>query len=95
MRALLPALSATCFTTLLYGAGFEIVGSFSLFDKQLPLPNVQHTYYYFGDIDFAGISIWYLLHKQQPIELALPFYKAALTHEGKPIPKQQLIDEEQ
>ena len=93
-EALLPALSSTCFTTLIYGAGFEIVGSFSLFDKQLPLPNAHHVFYYFGDIDFSGISIWYLLKNQHPIQLALPFYEAALNNTGKPIPKQQLIDEE-
>lgn len=93
-EALLPTLQSTCYTTLIYGAGFEIVGSFSLFDKQLPLPNTLHKFYYFGDIDFTGISIWYLLHKQQPIQLALPFYEAALSNAGKPIPKQQLIDEQ-
>lgn len=93
-EALLPALSATCFTTLIYGAGFEIVGSLSLFPKQLPLPYANHIFYYFGDIDFAGISIWYLLNKQQHVELATPFYEAALTDLGKPIAKKQLIDEE-
>lgn len=93
-EALLPVLTETCFSTLIYGAGFEIVGSISLFDKQYPLPNVKHTFYYFGDIDFAGISIWYLLQRQQRIYLALPFYEAALNDEGKRIPKKQLKDEE-
>lgn len=93
-EALLPALTETCFSTLIYGAGYEIVGSFSLFDKQYPLPDVKHTFYYFGDIDFAGISIWYLLQRQQQMHLALPFYEAALNDEGKRIPKQQLKDEE-
>lgn len=93
-EGLLPALKKTHFSTLIYGAGFEIVGSLNLFDKQLPLPNVHHIFYYFGDLDFAGISIWYLVSKQQPVALALPFYEAALQDEGKPILKKQLRDDE-
>lgn len=93
-EALLPVLTETYFSTLIYGAGYEIVGNLSLFDKQYPLPHVTHTFYYFGDLDFSGISIWYLLQEQQEIKLALPFYDAALNDEGKQIPKQQLKDEE-
>lgn len=93
-EGLLPALKKTRFSTLIYGAGFEIVGSLNLFDKQLPLPNVHHFFYYFGDLDFAGISIWYLVSKQQPVSLALPFYEAALQEEGKPILKKQWRDDE-
>lgn len=93
-EGLLPVLQKTRFSTLIYGAGFEIVGSLNLFDKQLPLPNVLHIFYYFGDVDFAGISIWYLVSKQQSVALALPFYEAALQDEGKPILKKQLRDDE-
>lgn len=93
-EGLLPALQETCFSTLIYGAGFEIVGNIGLFGKQLPLPNVTHSFYYFGDIDFTGISIWYLLQKQQIIQLALPFYQAAFQYEGRAIPKKQVRDEE-
>ncbi|WP_391203288.1 Wadjet anti-phage system protein JetD domain-containing protein [Psychrobacillus sp. L4] len=93
-EGLLPALKKTRFSTLIYGAGFEIVGSLNLFDKQLPLPNVRHLFYYFGDLDFAGISIWYLVSKQQSVAVALPFYEAALQDEGKPILKKQLRDDE-
>lgn len=93
-EGLLPTLLQTCFTTLIYGAGFEIVGSLSLFDKQLPLPHANHHFYYFGDVDFSGTTIWYLLQKQQPVHLALPFYEEALQNLGKPILKKQYRDEE-
>ena len=93
-EGLLPALKKTRFSTLIYGAGFEIVGSLNLFDKQLPLPNVRQFFYYFGDLDFAGISIWYLVSKQQFVSLALPFYEVALQDEGKPILTKQLRDDE-
>ncbi|MFJ8064514.1 Wadjet anti-phage system protein JetD domain-containing protein [Psychrobacillus sp. NPDC096426] len=77
-QALLAVLSDTIFSTLIYGCGNKIVKSIEQFDWQLPLPEVEHTFYYFGDIDKSGLTIWYSLHKKQQIKLAVPFYEACL-----------------
>jgi hypothetical protein len=77
-QALLTTLQLTSFTTLIYGSGKKIIKSIELFDHQLPMKNAQHTFYYFGDIDHEGISIWHSLGKKSKIKLALPFYQECL-----------------
>ena len=77
-QGLLPALQDTSFTTLIYGSGKKIVKSIEQFDLQLPLQAKKHLFYYFGDLDYEGILIWYSLSKKIPVLLALPFYEACL-----------------
>lgn len=77
-QALLNTLPHTSFTTLIYGSGKKIIKSIELFEHQLPIKNATHSFYYFGDLDHAGISIWYSLCKKRETKLALPFYQECL-----------------
>lgn len=93
-EGLLAVLPETCFSSLIYGGGYGIVGSLPSFERQLPLQDVHSIFYYFGDLDFVGISIWHALTEQRSIQLAVPFYTAALNNEGKRIPTKQLKNKE-
>lgn len=72
------AIKETQFTTLIYGQGYKITKSIEYFHKQLPLDHVTHTFYYFGDVDWEGIKIWYQLTKKIDAKLAIPFYLACI-----------------
>lgn len=76
--ALLPVLKETSFTALIYGQGKAIIRTIDVLPNQLPLHYENVEYYYFGDIDAEGISIWYWLKEKRNIKLAIPFYKACL-----------------
>lgn len=76
--SLLPALKESSFTALIYGQGNAITGTIQVLPNQLPLNYDNVNYYYFGDLDAEGISIWYSLKQKYDIALALPFYKACL-----------------
>ncbi|ALC91528.1 hypothetical protein AM500_18360 [Bacillus sp. FJAT-18017] len=78
-QGLLDALPMTMFTTLIYGSGNKIIKSIEQFDRQLPLPDAEHIFYYFGDIDRSGIFIWYILNQKVPVQLYMPFYTACMT----------------
>lgn len=72
------AVKNTQFTTLIYGQGYKITKGIDYFHKQLPLEHVTHTFYYFGDIDWEGIKIWYQLTNNFEAKLAIPFYLACI-----------------
>lgn len=72
-QGLLPVLTETIFSTLIYGAGKAVVKSIEQFPMQYPI-KANHEFFYFGDIDREGILIWYSLNHKQPLKLALPFY---------------------
>ncbi|ANB57525.1 hypothetical protein GFC29_1336 [Anoxybacillus sp. B7M1] len=76
-QALLPALPDTAFSTLIYGEGKAVISSIEQFSLQYPV-KAHHRFYYFGDIDREGISIWHSLAKKQPVSPSLPFYRACL-----------------
>ena len=78
-QALLPVLQDTEFSTLIYGVGDKIIKSIENFHYQYPIPDSEHSFYYFGDIDYVGLTIWYKLSKKTDIQPALPFYKKALS----------------
>ncbi|GIO79934.1 hypothetical protein J6TS7_35440 [Paenibacillus dendritiformis] len=82
--ALLPALSETIFHTLIYGCGNKIVGNIDMFEQQYPAASGAHRFYYFGDIDYAGILIWGNLSRKIPMIPALPFYRACLEKPAVP-----------
>jgi len=77
-QALLPILRETGFSTLIYGSGNKIIKSIEQFDWQLPIENVTHTFYYFGDIDRSGLTIWHLLNEKRRVSPAIPFYESCL-----------------
>lgn len=91
---LLSTLPQTIFSTLIYGQGNKISKSIEHFSRQLPIPSANHTIYYFGDIDWAGIAIWHRVHQKMPVYPAVPFYKASLDYKAKPIPTRQQQNEE-
>ncbi|SFI36434.1 hypothetical protein SAMN05192551_1143 [Tindallia magadiensis] len=64
---LLPLLSFSDMTSLIYGAGRKIVAGLSQLPYQLGIEkagNIQHTIHYFGDLDWEGIAIWHDLQKR-------------------------------
>jgi TATA-box binding protein (TBP) (component of TFIID and TFIIIB) len=79
-QGLLPALVDTEFSTLIYGSGKVIIKSIEQFPAQYPV-EANHEFFYFGDLDREGVSIWYSLTKRQSVKLALPFYIACLAQE--------------
>lgn len=76
-QALLPALTETKFSTLIYGSGNKIPKSIENFPDQFPVKG-EHVFFYFGDIDQSGITIWHSLHQRQCAIPAIPFYEACL-----------------
>lgn len=76
--SLLPALKESSFTALIYGQGNAITGTIQVLQEQLPVNYENAQFYYFGDIDAEGISIWYSLQQKITIRPALPFYQACL-----------------
>jgi len=77
-QALVQTLPETCFTTLIYGGGKKIIASIDHFNSQLLLKDSAHHFYYFGDLDYEGITIWYLLNKKIPAKPYLLLYRALL-----------------
>lgn len=77
---LIDSLSTTNFTTLVYGSGWKITSSLNQLSKQLGLINKeeQHEIYYFGDLDYEGISIYFHLYEKYNVKLAPSFYEAML-----------------
>ncbi|MFE8700893.1 Wadjet anti-phage system protein JetD domain-containing protein [Cytobacillus sp. FJAT-54145] len=85
-QALMHTLPETSFTTLIYGSGNRIIKSIEQFERQLPIANAQHTFFYFGDIDRSGIFIWYRLNEKKKVHPYIPFYRGCLEKaplEGK------------
>jgi hypothetical protein len=74
---LIDSLSTTKFTTLIYGSGWKIASSLNQLAKQLGLNNKenQHEIYYFGDLDYEGISIFFYLFEKYNVKLAKSFYE--------------------
>jgi hypothetical protein len=71
-------LAESPFTTLIYGEGKGFLNSIIYLERQINLPNHEHVLHYFGDIDFEGIKIWFMLNRVRATGLALPFYRALL-----------------
>lgn len=91
---LVGAINDTPFSTLIYGQGYKITKSIEHFTRQIPLQNVEHTIYYFGDLDWEGINIWHLLSNKIQVVPALPFYQASLQKQAMPIKTKQKPSEE-
>lgn len=73
-QALLPVITETIFSTLIYGAGNKIPKSIENFQDQYPVKG-KHIFFYFGDIDRSGITIWHSLYLRESAIPALPFYE--------------------
>jgi len=95
--ALVDDIENTIFTSLIYGAGWKVLGGISVLEKQLGLIDEDNKIYYFGDLDFEGISIWNGLNDRRPIILGIEFYEYLLKKScsyGKEnqIPNKDAID---
>lgn len=88
------AIKKTQFTTLIYGQGYKIMKSIEYFHKQLPFEQATHTFFYFGDLDWEGIKIWYQLTKRIDVQLALPFYLACIEKNATTLKTNQQPSEE-
>ncbi|MEG6523346.1 Wadjet anti-phage system protein JetD domain-containing protein [Desulfotomaculum sp. 1211_IL3151] len=83
------------FTTLIYGRGKAVITGLALFYQQTGLsPSQQHTFHYFGDLDYEGIGIWYSLQQRMPVQLARPFYQALLSKADQPGKDNQRANDE-
>jgi hypothetical protein len=76
---LLAFLPDTGFLSLIYGAGWKITADIAMLDKQLGLKNHKTRLYYFGDLDYEGISIWHALNSRRKVVPAAAFYGALLA----------------
>lgn len=76
----LDVLNDTNFTSLIFGSGWKIVSNISMLEKQLGLYDCEHRLFYFGDIDYEGISIWNAFNDKQDtnVTVAVDFYNALL-----------------
>ncbi|MDE5416057.1 Wadjet anti-phage system protein JetD domain-containing protein [Alkalihalobacterium chitinilyticum] len=77
---LIDLLPVTGCTSLIYGAGWKIASSLSQLPQQLGLQSddIQHLVYYFGDLDYEGISIYYFLFEKYQVQLATEFYQTLM-----------------
>lgn len=79
---LLPFLPDSGFASLIFGAGWKIVGNLRTLPEQCGAVTSQHVVWYFGDFDWEGLSIWQALLAIEgvSVQLAVPFYQALLQH---------------
>lgn len=74
----LDSLDGTNFTSLVYGAGWKVVSNLAMLERQLGLQNRKHQLFYFGDLDYEGISIWNRLNEKSIVIPAIEFYSQLL-----------------
>lgn len=77
-NGLLPALAESPFLSLIFGSGWKIAGNLHMLDRQLNWKGESRCIYYFGDLDWEGVSIWNRLQQEETVPPALPFYRALL-----------------
>lgn len=70
----LDILEDTDFFCVIYGSGWKIISNIKMLEKQLGLKGKNNEIYYFGDLDYEGISIWNLLKEKENVKLAKLFY---------------------
>lgn len=84
---LLPHLTESRLSSLIFGSGWKIVGNLSALPMQSGCLTARHVAWYFGDMDWEGIRIFHALSMSAAtasveLRLALPFYRALLLHEA-------------
>jgi hypothetical protein len=92
-QGLVDVLPETDFSTVIYGCGNKIIHSIEQFHRQVPIPHVDHTFFYFGDIDRSGIFIWHRLNEKVQTRLAMPFYQACLEKQALKGKTNQRLDQ--
>lgn len=82
--ALLPLLTSTNWTSLIWGCGWKITANLSLLPKQCGYPHDRHLCLYAGDWDWEGLRIWHSLPSTQRCQVLpwLSFYRKYLAYEA-------------
>lgn len=71
---LMNAINESEFNTVIYGQGWKIVSGLKIFEAQYPFGS-SHEFYYFGDVDYEGISIFQTLKERYNAIPAFEFYQ--------------------
>ena len=82
------------FSLLVYGEGRKIEKSISFYDELHDYRNLTSEFYYFGDLDPEGISIWYALTRKVPVKPFTLFYKVLFEKyccDAPPVRKSQIF----
>lgn len=77
---LMCGLKNSPFTSIIYGAGWQIISGIQQFKQQIGT-TCEDQFYYFGDLDHEGLHIWYRLNELITTTLATPFYEALIKKE--------------
>lgn len=73
-------LKETSFSSLIYGCGWKITAGFKQAGWQLDIEDEESEFYYFGDLDYEGITIYEYIADE--VKLAKPFYEALLKKQA-------------
>lgn len=84
----------TTFHYLIYGEGKKIIKSIKFLDEIKDIKNNNISLYYFGDLDYEGISIWSQLKDKYNVEIKpfVFFYEYLIDNylcDAKGIPTKQ------
>lgn len=82
---LYPVLNRTRFASVIYGAGWKLAGNLFQLPYQIGREWYKHRVWYFGNMSYEGISLWYAIRQNLPsgmeLKLAVPMYKAMLLYQ--------------
>jgi len=70
------------FSLLIYGEGRKIEKSISFYEELDEYRNITSEFFYFGDLDPEGISIWHALAGKVPVKPFVFFYRALFEKYG-------------
>ncbi|NLV21250.1 MAG: DUF2399 domain-containing protein [Syntrophomonadaceae bacterium] len=93
-HALLEHMRDTSFLTLIYGAGWKVTADIFMLDQQLGREQADARIFYFGDLDYEGISIWHAVNSRRPVVPAVWFYRALLAKPAAQGKTNQICNEE-
>ena len=82
----LSSWAGVSFALLIYGEGRKIEKSLSFFDELEDYRGIPVDFYYFGDLDPEGISIWHALTGKKPVKPFVYFYKKLFERYGGAAP---------
>lgn len=73
------------YTTLTFGRGKTILSNIGQIYQQTGLDQQRESeFYYFGDLDYEGIGIWYALLQARQVKPALELYRVLLRKNAVP-----------
>ena len=72
---LMDMLQESQYNSVIYGQGWKITSGLAMFERQYNF-GAKHEFYYFGDVDKEGISIYLTLKERYGVKPAIEFYHA-------------------